>query len=76
MRRRRLAQLQLDLYIYMTAQEKEEHQERVFTYYYDRNNMDIESAIEELETDLMVLEEQEQYERCALLRDVLDRVRN
>jgi len=76
MRRRRLAQLQLDLYIYMTAQEKEEHQERVFTYYYDRNNMDIESAIEELETDLIVLEEQEQYERCALLRDVLDRVRN
>jgi protein-arginine kinase activator protein McsA len=60
----------------MTEQEKEEHQERVFTYYYDRNNMDIELAIEELETDLIVLEEQEQYERCALLRDVLDRVRN
>ena len=70
MRRRRLAQLQLDLYIYMTAQEKEEHQERVFTYYYDRNNMDIESAIEELEQDMFELEMKEEYERCALLRDV------
>ena len=73
MRRRRLTQFNLNHYPDSTPEEKEEMQESVFTYYYDRNDMDIESAIEEIENDLLVLELQEQFERCQLLKDVLDR---
>ena len=73
MRRRRLNQLVYTNYPACTQQEKEDAQEVVFTYYYDRNDQDLEAAIEEIEQDLFVLEMQEQFERCQLLKDVLDR---
>ena len=35
--------------------------------------MDLELAIEEIRADIVRLVEHERYERCALLKDILDR---
>jgi hypothetical protein len=56
-----------------TQAEKELAQELVFEYYYDRNDMDFEIAIEEIIHDIVRLEEHEQYERCQMLKDILER---
>jgi len=73
MRRRRLAQLQLDLYPQMSMEEKQDQQELVFVYYYDRNGEHLESALMEIREDLIQLELNEKYERCLILKDILDR---
>ena len=73
MRRRRLKELDLDHYPMMTLTEKETAQELVFQYYYDRNDMDIEVALDEINGDIYMLQEQEMYERCAILKDILER---
>ena len=73
MRRRKLNQLIYTNYPACSQEEKDLAQEYVFQFYYDRNNMDLGSAIEEIEQDLFVLEMQEQFERCQLLKDVLNR---
>ena len=73
MRRRRLKDLDLDHYPMMTLTEKETAQELVFQYYYDRNDMDIEVALDEINGDIYMLQEHEMYERCAILKDILER---
>ena len=73
MRRRRLNQLKLDTYPMMTQAEKEWAQETVFELYYDRNGMWLDAALSEIHEDIMCLEEQERYERCQILKDILDR---
>jgi len=73
MRRRRLKELDLDHYPMMTPTEKETAQELVFQYYYDRNDMDIEVALDEINGDIYMLQEHEMYERCAILKDILER---
>jgi hypothetical protein len=73
MRRAKLNQLIYTNYPACTQEEKDIAQELVFQYYYDRNDMDIDIALEEIEADLMYMEQQEQFERCQLLKDVLDR---
>jgi len=73
MRRRKLTGITLDLYPMMSQAEKERHQERVFLYYYDRNGEDLDLTIDELNADLVELEKHERYERCQILKDILDR---
>lgn len=73
MRRRKLSQLVYDNYPMCNQAEKELAQELVFQFYYDRNEMDLESALQEIQVDIVRLEEHEQYERCAMLKDILDR---
>lgn len=73
MRRRKLSQLIYDQYPTCTQAEKELAQELVFQYYYDRNDSDLECALSEINHDIVRLEEHEQYERCQMLKDILDR---
>lgn len=73
MRRNHLGQLVLDGYLMMSESEKDEIMEYVFQYYYDRNDMDLDSALDELLGDLAIYEDQEEYERCALIKDIIDR---
>ena len=73
MRRRKLNRIVYDNYPTCSQADKEEAQERVFEYYYDRNDMDLDLALEEIATDLIRLEDTEQYERCQMLKDILER---
>jgi hypothetical protein len=73
MRRRRLSQIYFNNYHLETQEIREKCQEMVFEYYYDRNDMDLELAIEEIREDINRLVEHERYERCQLLKDILDR---
>jgi len=73
MRRRNLNRIVYDNYPASSQADKEEAQERVFEYYYDRNDMDLDLALEEIATDLIRLEDTEQYERCQMLKDILER---
>ena len=47
-------------------------QEIILDYYYRRNDNDLELAFEEIRQDIKNLERQECYERCHLLKDILD----
>jgi|TARA_R110000772_G_scaffold29792_1_gene74274 hypothetical protein len=73
MRRQHLKKLVLDGYSLEDDKAKELIQELVFEYYYDRNDMDFDTAIDELKGDLILLEQVEHYERCLILKDILDR---
>ena len=73
MRRKKLDRIVYDNYPAASLEEQEHAQEMVFEYYYDRNDMDLDIAIDEIKADLYYLEEQEQYERCAMLKDILKR---
>ena len=73
MRRRKLSLLFFDNYHNETHENREKCQEMVFDYYYDRNDSDLELAIEEIRTDIDTLVKHERYERCALLKDILER---
>ena len=73
MRRRKLSQLYFDNYHLETHENREKCQEMVFEYYYDRNDMDLDLALEEIASDLIRLENTEQYERCLMLKDILER---
>lgn len=73
MRREHIGRMILDGYILATQEEKDEILEKVFEYYYDRNDMDLEIALDEIEADIIMLEEEEQYERCLILKDILER---
>jgi len=73
MRREHLKKLVLDGYSLEDDKAKELIQELVFEYYYDRNDMDFDTAIDELKGDLILLEQVEHYERCLILKDILDR---
>lgn len=73
MRRQHLKKLVLDGYSLEDDKAKELIQELVFEYYYDRNDMDFDTAIDELKGDLILLEQDEHYERCLILKDILDR---
>tara|TARA_R110000744_G_scaffold342890_1_gene448124 strand:+ start:210 stop:440 length:231 start_codon:yes stop_codon:yes gene_type:complete len=73
MRRRKLDRIVYDDYPNATLEQQEIAQEMVFEYYYDRNDMDLDNAILEIREDLASLELLEQYERCAMLHDILKR---
>jgi RNase P/RNase MRP subunit p30 len=73
MRRRKLSSLIYDQYPTASQAEKEIAQELVFQYYYDRNDQDLELALSEITGDIVRLEHIEQYERCMMLKDILDR---
>jgi hypothetical protein len=45
----------------------------LFDYYYERNDLDVELTMEEIRADLIRLEEHEQYERCLMLKDIINR---
>lgn len=74
MRRRRISQLQFTKYLQASHEEKEAMQELVFEYYYDRNDSELEIAIDEIKSDILRLEQAEQYERCQMLKDILERL--
>ncbi len=73
MRKRKLTELIFDNYCLESQEMKERCQETVFEYYYDRNNMMLDDALDEIEADIIRLESTEQYERCLLLKDILER---
>jgi len=62
-----------DKYPQCTQAQKEQAQEMVFEYYYDRNDCELELALEEIRADIIRLESVEQYERCLMLKDILER---
>lgn len=53
MRRNHLGQLVLDGYLMMSESEKEDIMEYVFRYYYDRNDMNLDTALDEILGDLV-----------------------
>lgn len=73
-RKRRLTQALFDNYINESQENKQKCQELVFEIYFERNDADVELAIEEIRADIIRLEYTEQYERCAMLKDILDRL--
>jgi len=73
MRRNKLKNLVLDGYLLENDEAKELIQEIIFGYYYDRNDMEFEIAIEEIKMDMIHYEDEENFERCTVLKDILDR---
>ena len=73
MRRNKLKQLMYSNYTTNSQDDKELAQELVFEYYYDRNESDLDLALDEIRGDLVAYEEAEQYERCQMLKDILAR---
>tara|TARA_R110000803_G_scaffold108598_1_gene176952 strand:- start:1408 stop:1635 length:228 start_codon:yes stop_codon:yes gene_type:complete len=73
MRRNKLKNLVLDGYLLENDEAKELIQEIIFGYYYDRNDMEFEIAIEEIKMDMIHYEDEENFERCAVLKHILDR---
>jgi hypothetical protein len=45
----------------------------MYRLYSERNDNEIELTLEELKRDLERLEKDEQYERCLILKDILNR---
>lgn len=64
---------QFDNYANEDQDTKEILQEIVFELYYHRNDNDLELALEEIRADIIRLEHVERYERCHMLKDILDR---
>lgn len=52
---------------------KQECQEAVFRIYYGSNDFDVELALEAIRMDIGLLAKQEHYERCQMLKDILER---
>lgn len=72
-RRKQLTQTLFDNYPNESEDNKELCQDMVFDYYYERNDSEIELTLEEIRADLIRLEEHEQYERCLMLKDIINR---
>ena len=72
-KRQKLTQLVVDSYASESPEIKEEIQNMLFVYYYDRNEQDFHGAMQELNEDIAAMEQMEQYERCHILKDILDR---
>ena len=62
-----------DNYLRESEQSRLECQDLVFEVYYERNDFEIELTLEELREDITRLEKTERYERCQMLKDILDR---
>jgi len=63
----------LDNYINEDSESKENLQLIMYRLYSERNDNEIELTLEELKRDLERLEKDEQYERCLILKDILNR---
>ena len=72
-RRKQLTQTLFDNYPNESDDNKELCQDMLFDYYYERNDLDVELTMEEIRADLIRLEEHEQYERCLMLKDIINR---
>lgn len=64
---------QFDNYANENQETKDLLQEIAFELYYHRNDHDLELALEEIRADIIRLEHVERYERCHMLKDILDR---
>jgi hypothetical protein len=62
-----------DNYINESEDSKADCQDIVFDIYYERNDFEIELTLEEIREDIIKLEHAERYERCQMLKDILDR---
>lgn len=62
-----------DNYLRESEQSRLECQDLVFEVYYERNDFEIELTLEELREDITRLEKTERYERCQMLKDIIDR---
>lgn len=71
-RRLKISQQIFDNYLKETEENQALCQELVLDYYFRRNDNDIQLAFEEIREDIKNLELNEQYERCSLLKDILD----
>lgn len=70
-RRRRLSKSIFDNYLSEDDEIKLQCQDMVFEYYFEAHEHLIEAALEQIRLDLQIFEENEQYERCAMLKDIL-----
>ena len=73
MQRRKNSPRLFDNYINESIEIKEGCQEMVFYYYWDRNNSDMVATMQDIRRDISKLLKLEQYERCQLLKDIIDR---
>ena len=62
-----------DNYLRESEQSRLECQDLVFEVHYERNDFEIELTLEELREDITRLEKTERYERCQMLKDIIDR---
>jgi len=73
MRRKKLDRIVYDDYLNASIEDQEILQERVFEYYYDRNDCNLYEALDEINQDILSLEHSEAYERCAMLKHILQK---
>ena len=62
-----------DNYLRESEQSRLECQDLGFEIYFERNDFEIELTLEELREDITRLEKTERYERCQMLKDIIDR---
>jgi len=73
MQRKKNTSRLFDNYINETIEVKEELQEMVFYYYWERNAEDMVITMEDIRRDISKLLKLEHYERCQMLKDIIDR---
>ena len=71
--RRSVLLRKFDNYAKEDESSKEALQEVVFEIYYQRNDHELELTLEEIRADIIRLVHIERYERCQMLKDILDR---
>ena len=73
MQRKKNTSRLFDNYINETIEVKEECQEMMFYYYWERNGEDMVITMENIRRDISKLLKLEHYERCQMLKDIIDR---
>tara|TARA_R110000782_G_scaffold76857_1_gene152786 strand:+ start:261 stop:485 length:225 start_codon:yes stop_codon:yes gene_type:complete len=69
----RLKQLKRSNYTVISQADKDLYQEVAFAHYYESNGSDLVITLNKIRDLLIEYTEAEQYERCELLKDILDR---
>lgn len=73
MTRKKLTQALFDNYLNESDANRLRCQNVVFEYYYDRNDHEIELTLEEIRADIKRLAQHQEYERCLMLKHILER---
>lgn len=71
--RRSVILARFENYINESIETKEHCQDLLFEIYYERNDFEIELTLEEIRDDMIRLAHAERYERCQMLKDILQR---
>ena len=73
-RKRHLTQSLFDNYLNESEEMKLKCQDMVFDYYWEKNQWCMVHTVDEIAADIQRLEYTEQYERCQMLKDILERI--